>query len=570
MRYFLLLLMLVTPFLLFAQIKDNVSYPKDEFHIDSIISIQGTNPKLAIIRIDSLRKRCELNGWEECSRPKLEATNCNIYKNLADHTNALRCGFQTLSAESNNPEEDKEWKLKALRTIAHQYITAQNWIIAAKYIREMDAMAQNSKYEAYYGSISLLLKSLILMMQGNTDEALAMVDSTLNKLPHYENVTPEDKIQVLCNAYYYRGSINGFGARYEDSEKDYLKLVDILDEDAQTHMDEKTRNTFYLSAYSYLSNLYTYLNDSCKANKYFEMTSIYRKKFDSGDRALRNRVDYLFNSGRYEEMEAVLLPFITSDDAENGVKHEMDHYLKLYIRSLYRRGKYKEATPWVERFMDATRELFLEKGKRGMDEFMFAYEAELQKVEMMEQREEVLRMRVWTGAACTLIALLLIVSVIIFMLYKYQRRNNLFFFNQVQQSNKNNEKLSQLLVEKSMRTQLSQKDLAPAQEDTFQRVYNFLMNENQFTNPELTIEGVCAQCNISYSTLNRHINEQLSMTSFEYLTALRLDYACKLLRSTNDTIDLIAQKSGFHSTRTFQRQFKEKYNLSPTQFRKIE
>ena len=106
MRSFLLLLILLTPTLFFAQKKADLPYPNDEYHIDSIIAIQGTNPELAKIRIDSLRKRCESNGWDECSHPKLEATHCNIYKNLADHTNALRCGFQTLSGASNHPEED--------------------------------------------------------------------------------------------------------------------------------------------------------------------------------------------------------------------------------------------------------------------------------------------------------------------------------------------------------------------------------------------------------------------------------------------------------------------------------
>ena len=77
------------------------------------------------------------------------------------------------------------------------------------------------------------------------------------------------------------------------------------------------------------------------------------------------------------------------------------------------------------------------------------------------------------------------------------------------------------------------------------------------------------ECEISASTINRHLNDLLGMTFYEYLTYMRLEHACKLLNSTDMIIDAVSDMSGFSSVRTFQRQFKEKYNLSPSQYRKL-
>lgn len=54
----------------------------------------------------------------------------------------------------------------------------------------------------------------------------------------------------------------------------------------------------------------------------------------------------------------------------------------------------------------------------------------------------------------------------------------------------------------------------------------------------------------------------------QYLNETRLDYACSLLQHTDQSITEVCENSGFESLRTFNRVFKERYRMSPRNYRK--
>ena len=94
-----------------------------------------------------------------------------------------------------------------------------------------------------------------------------------------------------------------------------------------------------------------------------------------------------------------------------------------------------------------------------------------------------------------------------------------------------------------------------------------MINNDRFLDKTLHSDEVQRELGLSYDTLNKRLVSVMGMTFNDYLIYLRLDFSCKLLTNTNLTIDAVADRSGFKSTRTFQRQFKDKYNISPSQFR---
>ncbi len=51
------------------------------------------------------------------------------------------------------------------------------------------------------------------------------------------------------------------------------------------------------------------------------------------------------------------------------------------------------------------------------------------------------------------------------------------------------------------------------------------------------------------------------------LTMQALNYACHRLENTSDSITNICLDSGFESQRTFNRVFKERYKISPSDYR---
>lgn len=83
----------------------------------------------------------------------------------------------------------------------------------------------------------------------------------------------------------------------------------------------------------------------------------------------------------------------------------------------------------------------------------------------------------------------------------------------------------------------------------------------------LTIEQTADYCQTSIRTLQKVF--QVADFSFsQYLNDLRLTTAAIRLYQTNDSITAIAFQCGFNNSAYFSKRFKEKYHLSPNQYRK--
>lgn len=54
----------------------------------------------------------------------------------------------------------------------------------------------------------------------------------------------------------------------------------------------------------------------------------------------------------------------------------------------------------------------------------------------------------------------------------------------------------------------------------------------------------------------------------QYVNDARIRYACSRLENARDSIIEICLDSGFESQRTFNRAFKERYRMSPSEYRK--
>lgn len=59
----------------------------------------------------------------------------------------------------------------------------------------------------------------------------------------------------------------------------------------------------------------------------------------------------------------------------------------------------------------------------------------------------------------------------------------------------------------------------------------------------------------------------LNMPPMEYLNLIRVQKACDHMRKSDDPMDIVAQKCGFATTSTFNRNFKKYLDASPYQWK---
>ena len=93
------------------------------------------------------------------------------------------------------------------------------------------------------------------------------------------------------------------------------------------------------------------------------------------------------------------------------------------------------------------------------------------------------------------------------------------------------------------------------------------LNNINFGN-DFKLSYIYSYSNYSQTTLCREFKKYTGQTLVAYVNDLKLNYSCNLLRSTSLPLWKIANTVGFYSQAHFTRLFKEKYGITPLQYRK--
>lgn len=99
------------------------------------------------------------------------------------------------------------------------------------------------------------------------------------------------------------------------------------------------------------------------------------------------------------------------------------------------------------------------------------------------------------------------------------------------------------------------------------KIEHYFKVEKGFLNSRLKLSDVASAVGSNRSYVSHYFNQELGSTFFDYVNNLRIEYACELLKNTNDSIDSIAMSSGFNSPSTFYRVFQQVKSCTPSNFR---
>lgn len=127
------------------------------------------------------------------------------------------------------------------------------------------------------------------------------------------------------------------------------------------------------------------------------------------------------------------------------------------------------------------------------------------------------------------------------------------------------EALLQLLqIEPSAEKQLTQ--YGSQQTELIKEVRDFLI---QHLDQRFTIEELSKKYLLNTSSLKAVFKAVYGMPIASYVKEYRIQQAMKLLRETDDSIAVIAEKVGYETQGKFTKAFKEKVQMLPTEYRKI-
>lgn len=94
------------------------------------------------------------------------------------------------------------------------------------------------------------------------------------------------------------------------------------------------------------------------------------------------------------------------------------------------------------------------------------------------------------------------------------------------------------------------------------------MIDDAFTMPDLSIDALCRAAGMSHAHFCRLFRAKYQETAVQYLIGKRLDYACRLLATTDLTIKSVAYSCGYTEDVHFIHAFKKRFGMTASQYRK--
>ena len=83
---------------------------------------------------------------------------------------------------------------------------------------------------------------------------------------------------------------------------------------------------------------------------------------------------------------------------------------------------------------------------------------------------------------------------------------------------------------------------------------------------DLNLTVIADYVNYNESHISRLFKRYTGYNLSEYITSCRIEYAKSLLAQTEDTVQFISQKTGFHTSQYFSSTFRKNTGLSPNEY----
>lgn len=292
-------------------------------------------------------------------------------------------------------------------------------------------------------------------------------------------------------------------------------------------------------------------------------------------------VPYLIMAGKFDEAKNAMRDVASfgNDTISYNFLVNLQNMAEIAIGT----GQYQKAVNYKDRFIVIQDSLYARDKQNAALELATIYETSQKNEQIKDQKVRLDRQRI------ILIAVLGVLLLTGFMLYliirnlrSTKRKNRslasqinsqLAYREELKNANKEIEELKQqlnALVQAEQPESLDEDELKSSSPDKklFDELDRLLDEEKLYLDPDISRDQLIKQMHISKNVFSQLI-QTYSGTNFKgYINSKRLDYSITQLKDNhNHTIEAIAIDSGFNNVRSFYRLFRDKYGMTPSEYR---
>ena len=463
--------------------------------------------------------------------------------------------------ENKDPEADSRQKLKAqsllVNICAYLPATYQDAVRYAIEGAEMAHRAGNPLQEAgFYFEAGKVMEQL---QQGSG------IDYMNRSLDTYREAS-RDSIQPLSTL----SSNLGNTARILAGQENYAAAIPLLQEKLQVISRIENENPNAPAGWADQQRAYTYpvlaycqqmVGDKEGARhsaEAFEQTEAAQQPSNQKD--MLNYYALAGNAERIQQIYDRLEPYYREN--EDTISWRYADLLYMYGMGLNNIGRYREAYAASARYQVINDSLV--QRERQSQTLEYAQQMKTQEKELQLKDEEA-KTTVYRILAFSLVAIMLVILVALWRMTIAHRRmliKNRELYDLIQRE-------QQREVRDIQRIARQPEQQRTMGEQLFLRLTELMRKQQSYTDADLNRETLATMLGTNHRYIDEAIRECSDSPSTKaFIDGYRVDHAARLLTGTDHPIALIAEMSGFANRTSFNELFRNRYKMTPSEYRK--
>ena len=557
---------------------------------DTILVTYATNPERALTLLDSALRLGNISEYRS------QVIRARIYsKSLVEQRqdSAILICKELLGHDSvRNDAAEQENIFDLLIAISRAKPDYEQYMYWATQKAEL-CKKQGQETERWRTEADI---GLVMTHLGQENEGLAKLDEAISHLDAPGSIDRMDAFVVACkrkinalNELHRYNEIITLGQRildrldhYEQHAKDYAE--DSYRLSWSDHPNDRDRYMDFSRAQAngFMAEANAMINEKAKAKEHLALfdQSDYGKTF----MARRMIAPTQMALGMYDEALTTYTE-IARRMAADTLNDDYAVILRSRAIAAHAKNHFAEAYDYQTRYADLSKQLSDSLMKGKAHEYAARYHDQEQKLEIAQINSENQRKTIIIWAAVIIILLVSIFATWLLRQWRVIRRKNLVLVEQIGEAIEYKEKYESLTPDPSPNREGSQKTttVEPAIEsdllslddisddELFRRLRHAIKREHLYLDPSLDRQKIMDIFQLSRHRVGAAFAQGSEFASLsDFIRDCRLEYSCNLLVTRPDlSIKEVAAKSGFNYASNYSSDFKNRYTMTPSNYREL-
>ena len=478
--------------------------------------------------------------------------------------------------DTKEAEADSEKKLRVLDALCNSSELSGNKVEQHKWLQQMIDLGKQTGND-YYLSLACITMGQNLFYEGDRERGIYRINEGIDLMA---------KTDIDVTDHLIHGYLNMLASMY-GAMKDYDNALKTCERNLQLTMEGTRwgsapnqqlidRRMALAKKASVLAEMGRSASGRLQSKYYQQADSAYAAwkavQYEGNHTRDYFIVDYMKKRGRFQEAATIYNDLIDRVQQQGDTLGEMMNTAKWGLAEVYRKMGYcNQAANLYEQVLEIQDTLKTRKARNSAQELAAIYHEKEQQQTIMQQQAENTRQRYLLFGALIVLVGVMSFSVIIIRKNRIIIRKNQSLAAQITEAMTYKEKYMQekLKFEKPASTSDIMDLDTLSDEQLFQYINDIIVRERLFLDSNFDRQTVMDRFQLSKERVGAAFSKGSQYAKLtDYTQELRLEYST-LLMSTNPekSVSQIALDCGFSSQAYYSRCFRQRFGMSPTEFR---